>query len=72
MAQDYAIAGNGVDVFSLLSEAMLANYQFATQVRMAADFYKEHVPKCPDCSKLAFGMAKPPMNWNFSPHKPIE
>lgn len=71
-AQDYAVAGDGVDIFSLLTEAMLQNGQIADLVIMAANFYKEHVPNCPDCSKRHFGQEKPAKDWTFKPHKPIE
>lgn len=68
-AQDFAIAGEAVDIFCLLTEAMLQNHQFADQVVAAASFYREHVPKCPDCSKRHFSNQKPVMSWDFSPHK---
>lgn len=67
--QDYQIVGDGADVFCLISEAMLQNHQFAEQILTAASFYKDHVPKCPDCSKRHFGQKRPVMNWNFQPHK---
>lgn len=48
LAQDYAIKGYGVEVFQLLTEAMMANGHFANQIVLAANFYREHVPNCPD------------------------
>jgi hypothetical protein len=69
-AQDYAIAGDAVDVFSLLTEAMLANYQFANLVNAASRFYWEHVGNCPECLKHT---KRPPfLNWDFKPHKPLD
>lgn len=72
MAIDFAIAGNGLEIFCLLTEAMLQNFQFADQVLKAAAFYRDHIPGCPDCSRRHFGQDRPDLNWIFSPHKPIE
>lgn len=68
-AQDYAVKGTPVDIHSLITEAMLQNHQFADIVVSAAGFYREHVPKCPDCSKRHFSSEKPVLNWEFQPHK---
>lgn len=68
-AQDYAVKGTAVDIHSLITEAMLQNHQFADIVVSAAAFYREHVPKCPDCSKRHFSNEKPVLNWEFQPHK---
>lgn len=64
----YQIAGEPEEIHSLLCEAMLENYQFARLIVSAAQFYKEHVPICTQCSVLAFGMKKPPMDWSFKKH----
>lgn len=71
-AQDFAIAGAPDTIFCMLTEAMLQNHQFADLLMMATSFYKEHVPKCPECSKRHFSGQKPKLDWTFSPHKPID
>lgn len=70
-SQHFQIVGEGVDVFCLLTEAMLQNHQFADQVVAAASFYREHVPKCLDCQKRHFSLERPVLNWKFLPHKPL-
>lgn len=68
-AQDYAIAGNAVDIFSLLTEAMMQNASFAQVVGCAYRFFVDHVPTCPDC-QASMADADPHFaNWKFSPHK---
>ncbi len=70
MAQDYAIKGEGVDVFSLVTEAMLANPHWANLVLLAANFFKDHVPECTDCRQaLINAREKQAITWNFTPHK---
>lgn len=71
MAQDYAIKGEGVDVFQLMTEAMLQNPHWANLVLMAANFFKDHVPECPDCRQaLINARENQQTSWNFTPHKP--
>jgi len=70
LAQDYGIKGEGVDVFQLVTEAMLQNPHFANLVLLAANFFKDHVPECPDCRKaLIDARESQRINWNFTPHK---
>lgn len=71
-AQDYAIAGDMVDIFSLLTEAMFQNANFASLVKSAAKFFDEHIPNCPDCKEALLELDPFRTNWNFSPHKPIK
>ena len=71
MAQDYAIMGEGVEVFQLLTEAMLQNPHWANLVLLAANFFKDHVPECPDCrSALINAREKLVTSWKFTQHKP--
>lgn len=68
-AQDYAIAGDTVDIFSLLTEAMMANSNFAGLVGAACKFFDEHVEKCPDCdARLDYANPEKP-DWTFVKHK---
>jgi len=67
-AQHYQVVGDGADIFSLLTEAMLQNHQFADQVVHAAQYYRDHVPRCPSCSKRHFSQERPVMDWTFKPH----
>lgn len=69
MALDFAIAGDGFEIFSLICEAMVQNYQFAEAVLKAASFYRDHIPTCPTCSKKHFGNQKPVLDWRFLPHQ---
>lgn len=67
---NYAIAGDGVDVFSLLAEAALANQKFADLVRGTAGFIAEHVPACPLCMEAAnqfYDTAVDDRTWEFKP-----
>lgn len=68
-AQDYAIKGDGPDVFQLLTEAMLANAHFARLIIMAANFYNEHVPECTDCRAALINAMDEQTDWNFITHK---
>lgn len=70
MAVDLAIAGDGFEVFAVLCEAMVQNYQFADMAMRAVAFYRDHIPNCPECSKKHFGQQKPVLSWKFEPHKP--
>ena len=71
MAQDYAIKGDGVDVFQILTEAMFRNSHLANLVILAANFFKDHCPECPDCRKaLIDARENQQTSWNFTPHKP--
>lgn len=71
MAQDYAIKGEGVDVFQLITEAMLTNPHWANLVLMAANYFKDHVPECTDCRQALIDARETRRtSWNFSPHKP--
>jgi hypothetical protein len=69
VAQDYMIAGAEVDIFSLLTEAMMQNPTFAKLIQGAACFYQDHVPTCPDCQAKVLEAAQQPPSWEFSPHK---
>jgi len=70
MAQDYAIKGEGVDVFQMVTEAMLANPHWANLVIMAANYFKDHVPECADCRQaLINARENQRISWNFIPHK---
>jgi hypothetical protein len=69
-AQDYQIAGPPEEVFCLLTEAMIQNYQFATLIQGAASFYRDHIPTCAHCQKRHFGSAEPERNWIFDHPKP--
>lgn len=67
---NYAIAGDGVDVFSLLSEAAMANPQFADLVRGVANFMSDHVPTCPACQGEVNKFYNTPddeRTWEFKP-----
>lgn len=68
-AQDYAVAGEPVDIFSLLTEAMMLNSQFARLVIGAARFYAEHVPTCPICKERHAEPSCETDSWDFSPIK---
>jgi hypothetical protein len=70
MELDLAISGDGFEVFALLCEAMVQNYQFAEMVQRAVAFYRDHIPTCPICSVKHFGAKEPPKNWIFSHEKP--
>lgn len=70
MAQDFQIAGDGLEVFCLITEAMVNNYQFAEIIQGAVGFYREHIPNCPICSTKHFGPKEPTKDWNFSHSKP--
>jgi DNA-directed RNA polymerase subunit RPC12/RpoP len=67
MAQDYAIAGTQLDIFSLLTEAMMQNPTFADLVMGAAKFFQDHVPNCQHC-KAAVLQATTKASWEFKPH----
>lgn len=68
-AQDYAIAGDGVDVFSLLTEAMMQNANFATLVIAAGQFFKDHVPFCAECQAALDEVDPSRPSWKFLPHE---
>lgn len=70
-AQDYAIAGADVDIFCLLTEAMMANGTFADLVVKAAQFFIDHVPMCPSCSDAVRRSQEGEKDWKFTPHKPV-
>lgn len=70
MAQDFQIAGEGLEVFCLITEAMVNNYQFAQIVQNAVGFYRDHIPNCPICAPKHFGRKAPDNNWIFSHSKP--
>jgi hypothetical protein len=67
VAQDYMIAGDQVDIFSLLTEAMMQNPTFAQLVQGAAKFFQDHVPSCPHCKAAVLQHAMQP-SWEFAPH----
>lgn len=68
--QDYMIAGEEINVFCLLTEAMLQNTTFAVTVQRAARFYQEHVPGCEACKATILESTRRGPNWKFSPHNP--
>lgn len=70
MAQDFQIAGEGLEVFYLITEAMVNNYRFAKIIQSAVGFYRDHIPKCPICAPKHFGSKEPPKDWQFSHSKP--
>jgi hypothetical protein len=70
MAQDFQIAGDGLEVFCLITEALMNNYQFAQIIQKAVAFYREHIPTCPICAPKHFGAIAPANNWIFSHVKP--
>lgn len=70
MELNLAIAGDGFEVFAMLCEAMVQNYQFADMATRAVAFYRDHIPSCPICSVKHFGRTEPPKNWIFSHDKP--
>lgn len=72
MASDWVLSGEGVEVFELLTEAMLLNANFAETVMIAAKFYAEHVPECPDCQARQEEAADRGTDWTLKPHKKIE
>jgi hypothetical protein len=65
--QHYLIAGEEVDIFSLLTEAMLQNHTFAHLIQASAKFYQDHVPTCQHC-KDAIIQATVEPSWEFTPH----
>lgn len=67
VAQDYMIAGDQVDIFSLLTEAMMQNPTFAQLVQGAAKFFQDHVPSCEHCKAAVLQHAGHP-SWEFQPH----
>lgn len=67
VAQDYMIAGAQVDIFSLLTEAMMQNPTFADLVQGAAKFFQDHVPNCQHCKDAVLRAAMKP-SWEFQPH----
>lgn len=69
MAQDFQIAGDGFEVFAMICEAMINNYQFADMINRANAFYRDHIPTCLCCQKKHFGAKEPEKNWVFS-HQP--
>lgn len=70
MAQDFQIAGEGVEVFCLITEAMVNNFQFATIIQNAVGFYRDHIPNCIHCQKKHFGQELPDLDWQFAHPKP--
>jgi hypothetical protein len=67
MAQDYAIAGTQMDIFCLITEAMMQNPTFAEMIQGAAKFFQDHVPTCEHCGEaVKHAMTKP--SWEFNPH----
>src|SRR3989304_423673 len=70
MELDLAIAGDPFEVFALLCEAMINNYQFAQMVQQAVGFYRDHIPTCPICAPKHFGNKEPEKTWIFSHNKP--
>lgn len=70
MAQDFQIAGEGLEVFCLITEAMVNNYQFAGIIQNAVGFYRDHIPNCPICAPKHFGAREPDKTWIFSHNKP--
>jgi|SRR4051812_36613911 len=51
ISYDLGIAGKPVDVFTLLTEAMTLNPNFASVIIAAGRYYQEHVPHCPHCQE---------------------
>lgn len=70
MAQDFQIAGEGLEVFCLITEAMVNNYQFAQIIQNAVGFYRDHIPNCPICAPKHFGAREPAKDWTFTHAKP--
>lgn len=70
--QDYAIKGNPVDIFSLITEVMIQNANFAKLILMAASFYDDHIDHCSEClESVRQAHLKYNSGWNFNPHKPF-
>lgn len=67
-AQDYAIAGDDLDIFCMISEAMMQNGRFADAVIKATSFFLEHVPGCPTCRDAVNNARQGNANWQFNPH----
>lgn len=70
-AQDYAIAGEALEVFSLVTEAMLQNASFASLVGAAHSFYTKHVPTCPECLEAMAEVDPMDPVWKFETHKQV-
>lgn len=66
--QHFEIAGEQVDIFSLLTEAMQLNPQFRNTVFMAHRFFVEHVPYCKKCRDVHQGECQTDVEgWQFKP-----
>lgn len=65
MAQNYRVAGEHEDIFSLLCEAALQNPTWALMLMGVARFLEIHVPTCLHCMQMH---ALPYPSWEFSPH----
>lgn len=65
---NFAIGGEDVDVFCIMSDAMLLNPKFQEIVRGALKFIDEHVPNCPTCQNQhnPGGTCPPADTWQFS------
>lgn len=72
LASDWRLSGDNAFVFELLTEAMLLNANFAETVRLAAKYFDEHVPTCPDCQNAIGEAAERGTDWTLKPHKKIE
>jgi hypothetical protein len=67
VAQDYLIVGDQVDIFSLLTQAMMQNPTLAELVQAAAKFFQDHVPSCEHCKAAVLQYTVHP-SWEFKPH----
>jgi hypothetical protein len=66
-AQHYMVAGEQVDIFSLLTQAMLQNATFADLIMVSAKFWQDHVPNCQHCKdEITHSTVQP--SWKFGEH----
>lgn len=65
MHQHYHVSGEPVDIFSLLTEAAMANANLADLIEGAAKFLTDHVPNCPDCNDRHQGECIQAGDWDF-------
>lgn len=67
MEQHYFARGEPVDIFSMLTEAAMANEGVLSLINAAYGFFRTHVPECPDCKQAHTGTCQPTPGWNFKP-----
>lgn len=67
MSQNYTIAGDEAQIFSLIVEAALINPRFQKVLRVVLEFIDSHVPTCPACQNRHNEGQKCPPNtaWGF-------